>query len=173
MEENQPKTGKFALNFGLLFGLISVVFGVMLYSMDLHYERGMAVQGISFLLMAAAIILGIFQFRNANGGFLSLSEALKIGAGVALIGGIIGIIYFFMLSNYLEPDYMDKMYEIGKQQAMADNPKLTEEQIDQGIEMQKSMSWLFYPIGLIINILAGLFFGLIGGLILKKQKPAY
>ena len=68
---------------------------------------------------------------------------------------------------------MDKMYEIGKVKAMADNPQLTEEQIDQGIEMQKSFAWVTYPIILIINIVIGLVFGLIGGLIMKKQKPAY
>ena len=37
MEEQQPKTGKFALNYGLLLGLVSIVFGVMLYTQKMHY----------------------------------------------------------------------------------------------------------------------------------------
>jgi len=173
MEENQPKTGKFALTYGLIAGGIGIVFGIMLFTMDMHYERGIAVQGTQIAILVAAIVLGIVQFRKANLGFLNISEALKIGAGVALIAAILGLIYFFILSNFIEPDYMDKLYEIGKQQAMENNPKLTEEQIDQGIEMQKSMSWILYPIGLIINIIIGLVVGLITGLIIKKQKPAY
>lgn len=173
MEENQPKTGKFALTYGLLVGGVGIVFGIMLFTMDLHYERGWGVQGTQIAILAAGIILGIYQFRKANFGFLNISQALKVGAGVALIAAILGLIYFFILSNFIEPEYMDKMYEIGKQQAMENNPKLTEEQIDQGIEMQKSMSWIFYPIGLLINIIIGLVVGLIAGLILKKQKPAY
>jgi hypothetical protein len=170
MEENQPKTGKFALNYGIILGAVSVVFAVMLYSMDMHYDQGWAIRSVSLALTVAAIILGILQFKKANEGLLSISEALKLGAGIAVIAGIIGIIYFFLLSNVIEPDYMDKMYEIGKQTAMADNPKLTEEQINQGIEMQKSFAWLTYPIILIFNIIIGLVIGLIGGLILKKQK---
>ncbi|MBT8306040.1 MAG: DUF4199 domain-containing protein [Maribacter sp.] len=173
MEENQPKTGKFALNFGVLLGVVSVVFGLMLFSMDMHYDQGWAIRGISLALTLAAILFGISQFKKANDGFLTISQALKLGTGIALIAGIIGLIYFFLLSNVIEPGYMDKMYEIGKETAMADNPELTEEQIDQGIEMQKSFAWLTYPIVLIFNIIIGLVFGLIGGLIMKKQKPAY
>jgi hypothetical protein len=173
MEENQPKTGKFALNYGVLLGVVSVVFGLMLFSLDMHYDQGWAIRSVSLALSLAAILFGISQFKKANEGFLNISQALKLGTGIALIAGIIGLIYFFVLSNVIEPDYMDKMYEIGKVKAMADNPQLTEEQIDQGIEMQKSFAWVTYPIILIINIVIGLVFGLIGGLIMKKQKPAY
>ncbi len=173
MEENQPKTGKFALNFGLLTGAIGIVFAVMLYTMDMHYERGAGVQGTQIAILAAGVIFGISQFKKANSGFLNLSEALKLGAGIGLIAAILGIIYFLLLSNVLEPEYMDNMFELGKQQAMADNPKITEEQMDQGIEMQKKFAWVSYPIIIIFNIIIGLVAGLIGGLIMKKQKSAY
>lgn len=173
MEENQPKTGKFALNFGLLLGLVSIVFSIMLFTMDMHYEQNIAVQIISIILVAIAVFMAVSAFKKANEGFLQLSEALKIGTGVALIAGILGLLYFFIQSNIIEPDYWDKVYEIGKKTVLENNPKLTEEQIDQGIEMQKKFKWLFYPIGLIVNIIIGLVIGLITGLILKKQKPAY
>lgn len=173
MEENQPKTGKFALNYGLLIGGVGIVFGIMLYMIDMHYERGIAVQGTQIAILAAGIVLGIVQFKKANLGFLTISEALKVGAGVALIAGLIGLLYFFVFSNFVEPEYMANLTEIGKQEALETNPQLTEEQIDQGIEMQKKFAWVSYPIILIFNIIIGLVVGLITGLILKKQKPAY
>lgn len=170
MEEIQAKTGKTAMNFGLLTGAIGIVFALMLFSMDMHYERGFAVQGVQLAILAAGVIFGISQFKKANGGFLKLGEALKVGAGVALIAGILGILWFFIFSNFIEPDFMDNMYELGKQQAMADNPQITEEQMDQGIEMQKKFAWVSYPIILVINIIVGLIVGLIGGLIMKKDR---
>ncbi len=173
MEENQSKIGKFSLNFGLITGFIGIVFALILFSMDLHYESGFAIQGVQIAILAAGIILGISQFKKANVGFLSLGQALKLGAGIALVAGILGLLYFFVFSNFIEPDFMDKMYEIGKQQAMEDSPKLTSEQIDQGIEMQKKFAWVTYPVILIFNIIIGLIVGLIGGLIMKKAKPAY
>ncbi len=173
MEHTQPKTGKYALNYGLLLGGAVVIFNFMLFSMDLHYEQGFAIQAVGIILATAAIVLCIYQYKKANQGFLTISEALKLGAGVTLIGGIIGLIYFFVLSNLIEPDFMDKMYEIGREQAKEANPQLTEDQIDQGIEMQKKFAWMAYPVILIVNIIIGLVIGLIAGLIMKKAKPAY
>ncbi|WP_225901846.1 DUF4199 domain-containing protein [Zobellia barbeyronii] len=173
MEESKAETGKFAFNYGLLVGGIGIAFGIMLYTMDMHYERGLAVQGTQTLILVVGIVLGIYQFKKSNLNYLTISEALKVGAGVALIAGILGILYFYVFSSYVEPEYMDKMYEIAKQEALVDNPKLTEEEIDKGIEMQKSFSWMSYPIILIMNILIGLVVGVITGLILKKEKPAY
>lgn len=173
MEENQPKTGKFALKYGLLTGVIGAIFGIMLFAMDMHYEQGAATQITQTLILAAGIIFAIVQFKKASGGFLTISESLKVGAGVALIAAIVGLLYFYILSNVIEPGYLDKVYEIGKIKTMADNPSLTEEQVDQGIEMQKGFAWIMYPVGLVINVLIGLFFSLITGLILKKEEAAY
>ncbi|MGB3150504.1 MAG: DUF4199 domain-containing protein [Maribacter sp.] len=173
MDENKPKTGKYAFNYGLITGGVTIIFAVMLFTMDMHYERGVAVQAVQIAILAAGIIFGITQFKKANSTYLSLSEALKLGAGIALISGILGVLWFFVFSNLIEPDFMDNMYELGKQQAMADNPSITEEQMDQGIEMQKKFAWISYPVILIINIFIGLIVGLIGGLILRKQESAY
>ena len=173
MEENQPKTGKYALNLGVLTGATGVIFGIMLFSMDMHYEQSAPIQITQTIILIVGIVIGIVLFKKANKSFLTLSQALKVGAGVALIAGIIGLIWFFILSNVIEPDYMDKAYEIGKVSAMEQNPKLTEEQIDQGIAMQKEFAWVFYPIGLIINIVIGLVTGLIAGLVMKKEESVY
>ena len=77
MEEQQPKTGKFALNYGLLLGAVFIVFGVMLYTQKMHYETSTAIIVISIVLMAAAIFVAVNAFKKANGGYLTISEALK------------------------------------------------------------------------------------------------
>jgi len=173
MEENQPKTGKYALNFGLITGVVSIIFGLMLFSMDMQYERGWGIQGTQTAILVIGAIFGIIQYKKAGGGYLVLSDALKVGAGVGLIAAIMGLLYFFVFSNFIEPDFMENTFELGKQQAMEANPNLTEEQINQGIEMQKKFAWVSYPIIIIFNVIIGLVVGLITGLILKKQKDTY
>ena len=105
MEENQPKTGKYSLNFGLILGGISVVFALMLFSMDAHYSRDPANTAISIAIMVAVTIWGIYSFRKANGGFLTIGEALKLGAGIALISGIVAVVYTMLLANVLDPEF--------------------------------------------------------------------
>lgn len=172
MEENQPKIGKFSWTFGLILGLASVAFSFILYTMEMHYEQGWSVRIIGMLMIIAAIVMAVIQFKKANSGFLKLSDALKLGAGIGLVGGILSLAFYALLTNVIEPDFMDKAMEIAKVKTFEENPKITEEQWQQGVEMQKKFAWLAYPIGILFNVVIGLIIGLVAGLIMKKQNPS-
>ncbi|MDT0607179.1 DUF4199 domain-containing protein [Croceitalea rosinachiae] len=173
MEENQPKIGKFSWTYGIILGVVGIIFNVMLMMAGMHYEQTLPIQLIGISLLAVVVLFAISQFKKANGGFLKLSEALKIGAATAVVGAIIGLVYYFLLTNVIEPDFMDKAGEIAKVKAFKDNPSLTQEQWDQGMEMQKKFAYLAYPFILIIQTILGLIAGLIGGLIMKKEQSTY
>ena len=172
MDEQQPKTGKFSLNYGLILGLVSVVFGVMLYTQDLHTSQSPALMIIGIVLAAVITFLAIAAFKKANGGYLSLGEALKIGAGIALIAAIVGILYNFVLVNYIDPDAPSKIMDARLGPAL-ESGQMTQQQFDMQKEQSIKYWWMGYPVILIINILIGLVLGLVTGLILKKAKPAY
>ncbi|MGX1929239.1 DUF4199 domain-containing protein [Flagellimonas sp. 2504JD4-2] len=172
MEENQPKTGKFSLNYGLILGGISIVFGIMLYTQDMHTSQSPAIMIIGIVLAAVITFLGISNFKKANGGYLSLGEALKIGAGIALISAIIAIVYNLVLINYIDPDAPSKIMDARLGPAL-ESGEITQEQFNTQKEQSIKYWWMGYPFILIINVLIGLVLGLISGLILKKAKPAY
>ncbi len=167
MDSNQPTTGKFSLNYGLILGGLSVVFGLMLYYAEAHTSQSPATTVISIVMMVAVIFWGISNFKKANGGFLKVGQALKIGAGIALIAGIIAVIYTIFLSNVLDPDFASKIMDARLAEAAAENG-LTQEQVQQQKEMGIKFFWMGYPVMLIFNILLGLVIGLVAGLILKK-----
>jgi uncharacterized membrane protein YfcA len=171
MEQNQPKIGKFSWTFGLILGLASVAFSFMLYTMEMHYEQSWPIQVIGILMTAVAIVVAISQFKKANEGYLKVSEALKLGMGIGLVSAIVGLIYYALLTNVIEPDFMDKVMDIAKVKALENNPRITDEQWQQGVDMQKKFAWLTYPFILIFSIIIGLVIGWITGLIMKKQKP--
>jgi len=171
MEENQPKTGKIALTYGLLLGGIGVIFAFMLYTMDMHYQGGVAVMLISIGLSLAALVLAMLQFKKANNGFMSFGQALKIGVGVCLIGGIVGILFNQVMSNFIDPEMMTKAMEFQKANLM-DTTALTPDQIDAQMESGKkfttpTMQILF---GLLYSVVSGFIFSLIPALVLKKQE---
>lgn len=172
MEDQQPKTGKFALNYGLILGALGVVFAVMLYTIDAHTSQDPIQSIISMVMMVAVIIWGIYAFRKANGGFLTLGEALKLGAGIAVIASIISVIYLVFLSNVLDPDFASKVMD-ARMAEMEAGGQFTAEQIEQQKEMGVKYFWFGYPVIIIVNVLIGLVIGLVGGLILKKAKPDY
>lgn len=171
METNTPNTGKFALTYGLILGGISVVFALMLYSLDMHYQGGMMVLGVSLLITIAVIVLGMVQFKKANNGFMSFGQALKIGVGIGLIGGIIGIVFNQLMAGVIDPDMMEKAtaYQKG---LLLESTQMTPEQVDAQMEMGKkfttpSMQIVF---GLIYSVVVSFIISLIPALILKRQE---
>lgn len=171
MEEKKPTTGKFALTFGIILGIISIVFNVILYMMDLQFQGGFAILIINALIMLAIIIVGMRQFKKENGGFMSFGEAIKIGLGIALIAGVLGIIYQQLLINVIDPEYMQKAVDY-QRAVMAENPKLTPELIDQQIEMQQKFSkpWIQMAFALVGSLFFGFILSLFPALAMKKTE---
>lgn len=171
MEENKPKTGKFALNYGLLLGGVSIIFAFMLYTADMHYQGGIAVMSISLALSLAALIFAMIQFKKANMGFMTFGQALKIGVGVCLIGGIIGIIFNQIMSNVIDPDMMTKAMEFQKNELL-ETTTLTADQVDAQMEIGKTFSTptMQIVIGLVFSLLLGFILSIIPALILKKNE---
>ncbi|MCV6629016.1 MAG: DUF4199 domain-containing protein [Flavobacteriaceae bacterium] len=164
------KTRKYSLMYGGILGLIGIIFFFMLYSLEMHYERDWKIMAVSVLLLGGAIFLGIFNFRKDNGGFLTLGQALKTGIGIALISGIIAILWQQIFMTFIEPEFMDKMMEI-QRQALVEDGRLTSKQIDQQMEMGKKFAWVGYAFAILINLFIGFVCSMIIGLILQKRRP--
>jgi uncharacterized membrane protein len=171
MEVTKPKTGKYALTYGLILGALGVVFALMLYSLDMHYQGGMMVLGVSLLIMLAVIVIGMMQFKKDNNGLMTFGEGLKVGVGIGLIGGIIGILFNQIMAGLIDPEMMDKAMEYQRGLLM-ETTKMTPDQIDAQMEMGKKFSTPSMQIvfGLIYSIVASLLLSLIPALILKKKE---
>ncbi len=170
MEENQPKTGKFAWIYGLLTAGVGIIFTLMLMSMDMLYDQSIGKTIVGIVILAGFIFLAIFNYRKANGGLLNLKTALKVGVGTALVAGIISVIFTYLLINFMVPDFWEKSAEVTRATIQEQNPKLTSDQVENAIEMQQKFAWITYPAILIFNVFIGFIISLLGGLALKKTE---
>ncbi len=176
MEENKTSTAKIALKYGLIIGAIGIVFNLMLYSQDLHYQidlqRLVINLVIGILFVVAASIFAMKEFKKANNGFMSTGEGLKIGVGLSLISGIIGIIFNLILTEVIDPETTQKAIDFAIQ-SMRD-AGMTESQIDQRMQGQGEPNYpLQIGIGLIVSVVLGFIGSLIPALVIKKQEEAY
>jgi len=174
MENQQKPTNKIALNYGLYLGIASILISVIIFALGKHYEQDWKNGVLSFIVMATIIVLGIKKYKEFNGGFMTLGQGLKTGIGIALIGGAISILYTLIFMNFIEPDFMEKSMELGRQK-MLDNPNLSEEQIEQAVEMQKKFSGpgMIAAFGLIWTLFIGFVISLISGAIMQKKENEY
>tara|TARA_B100001250_G_scaffold301471_1_gene263169 strand:- start:252 stop:776 length:525 start_codon:yes stop_codon:yes gene_type:complete len=173
MENQKNTTSKTAFNFGLILGGISVVYGLMLFFLDMHYQNETATSMIGYAFLIVVILWAIIHFRKKNEGYISLSEALKTGVGTALVSALIVCIYSIILTEYLDPEFLDKSIEYQKQKMLQENPEISVENVNKMFDMQKEYTGPFVISGFIIifNLFFGFVFSLIIGLIVKKSKP--
>ena len=173
MENQNLEIKKYILTYGSLLGGISVVFGLMLFFFDMHYQQETSVNVVNSLISISVIGVAQFAYRKDNEGFMSLGQGIKIGLGTSVISGVMGVVYFLILSNILDPEMMNKALEMGMNQFMDQNPEASEEMIDQVKSMQGKFTGpvITSSFILIFSLFFGLIFSLITGLILKRNRP--
>lgn len=171
MENQKISPKQIMLNYGLMLGFASILINVAVYAMGKTYDQHWSVGVISILITVVVITLGIKKIKELNGGSLSLSEALKTGLGIALISGIIAVIYTLIFTSFIEPEYFSRMLEVSQQKMLEISPNMSDEQLETSMAISKKMSGPTVTSAMVI--IGSLFFGfiisLIGGLIMKKS----
>ena len=161
------------LQYGLIYGGISVAFAIMLFVMKMHTEENYISDLVNALILVGSITAGQLAFRKLNNGYLNLSEAMKIGLGVTIVGIIIALLYGWFQAIVLDPNQIEKATEFALSQAIDQNPEMTDEMIAVTREW---IEWGSSPgISTAFAFGFGLIFGgivsLVTGLIVKKSRP--
>lgn len=171
---NSPlKTSAFALRYGLTLGFISIVFGLMIYFLEMHYQNDTKIGIVSLVVSTIVIVLGLLAFKKANEGFISLSQALKTGLGIALISGIISVLYQMLLITVIDPDTIQKTIDFQMDKIRMEQPEIPTETLNQIEGMQKKFTspLIMAAIGIIFSLFFGFIISLVAGLIVKKSRP--
>ncbi|MDG1763062.1 MAG: DUF4199 domain-containing protein [Flavobacteriaceae bacterium] len=173
MDTQTPSIKSTIITFGVILGSISVAFQLMLFFLDMHYKNDSTAGIVSLIIMIGVLLYSFISFKKQNEGFLSLSEALKIGIGVSLVSALIGIVYTQILVNFLDPDTMKKSLELSMDTMRVENPEMPQEALDTARSMQEKMSspLIFSAVQIIFALFFGFIISLIGGLIVKKSRP--
>ena len=164
------KSSSFMLLYGAILGALSAVFSFMLYTMDLHYQGGTMVTVVSVVLSTALYAIAMYQYRKANADVMSFWQAVKIGVGVAVISGIIVVLFNLILTLVIYPETMTKAVNFQREQ-LIENTELPIEQIDAQIEMMQKFQTpaIQAAFGLLFSVIFGFLLSLIPAAILKRS----
>lgn len=173
--ENQKLSSKqVMLNYGLMLGFVSILMAVANFAFGNVYEPHWIVSVLGIAISIVFIVLGLKKIKENNGGYLKLGEAIKTGLGIALISGIVYVIYLLIFTSYIEPEFFARTLEVQEQALIEKYPNMTDDQLQGALDMQKKFAGplMFSAITLIVSLFFGFIVSLVGGLIMKKSDEA-
>ena len=118
MAETKSSLLKNAINGGLLLGLISIVFSVILYVLDIvpvGITKGLVMLVISLLIYFFVIFYTSKSYRNnVLGGYISFGQAFIFGLLVAIFAAILTAIYNYIFYALIDPEYAARVASLTK-----------------------------------------------------------
>ncbi|WP_109300224.1 DUF4199 domain-containing protein [Aquimarina sp. AU474] len=175
MENEKTSSKKIIINYGVILGIVSVLFGAILYATGIYKDPHWSIGIFGFVITIVVLVYAIKAFKTANGGFLNLTDALKVGIGAALIGGIISSVWSFTLTTVIEPDYSEQVMQVQKDKLLEDNPDFTQEQVDQMFAIPEKLQSppIAFALGIVGSLFVGFIISLVAGLVMQKKQEIY
>ncbi len=165
-----------AMRWGLIWGLVGIVLSLIFTVtglMDPTKNSFLSIPNfINWGASVAVVYMALIAHRDTDlGGYITLGRCVSFVALMGLIAGVLTAIYLFVYFGYIAPDFMEKIFEaqIEKAEANGQDP----EKVRQAMEISKKFMTpgAMSIFGLLGSVIGGVFWGLIIGLVVKKEQP--
>ncbi|HEX9648956.1 MAG TPA: DUF4199 domain-containing protein [Cyclobacteriaceae bacterium] len=168
--EEKTTIGKVAMKYGLILGLLSIVYFLVLSFADVLGKSNLwNYLGIIFTI--AVIYLAHKTFKEEGDGFMSYGQGLGIGTLTSLYSAILSNIFTFVYLSYVD----DTMIQNIREKSISDMEArgMSQGQIDQAMGFSETfMSPGFLMImGILGGVLIGFIVSLLVSAITKNSNP--
>lgn len=168
--EDKVTVSQIGLRYGLIVGLVFVVFGLILQIAGLVANNW--VNSISYIFLIVGIVMAHNAFKEGGDGFMSIGQGLGIGTLISLISSVLSSIFTYIYVKAIDDSMLtiikDKQIEQMEAQGMDDA------QIEQAMEFASMFTSAEAIV--IMAVIAITFIGFILSLIIslftKKANPA-
>jgi small-conductance mechanosensitive channel len=151
---------------GIIISLILIVFALIIQFLDLSRNKGLA--SIQFLIFILAIIWSAISYAKQMEGNVTygnvFAHSFKVTAAIAAIM----VVYTVISLKFISPEQLNTGIEEAR--ANMEEKNMSEDQIDNAINITKKFAIPFAIAGVLIMFMfAGLVASLIGAAIAKKN----
>ncbi len=162
-----------AMKYGLISGGVAIIWSLLMYVTELN--RSESAQMINIISLAFTIlfmVLAINEHKATEGkGWITFGKAFSTAFKVGLIGGIIGVAFYYVYITAIDPAFidfqkqmqMDKMAERGMDEAT----------IEQGMKQAAFFMtpWMQVIFGMIFWLFISALLSLVVAAVKKHPNP--
>jgi hypothetical protein len=160
-----------AIRYGLIVGLICVIYSFILAMMDETMNRGLS--AISYLFIIAGMVMAFKYFKSHNSGYMTYGQGLGIGLIMSLIAGLLTSIFMYIYIKFIDSEMMNRAMEM--QRVEMEERGMDDAQIDQAMEIAGRFSSpeLMIVFGTLGFVIIGFIIALIVAAIMKNARPEF
>ena len=124
---------------GIIGGLVAIIFDLLLYFVSPTAMVSYYTAVVGLLMMLFFMIWGGIDFRKANNNSISFLEAFGATFLIAIIMGLMGSLFFFMLFKYIDPQLPEVLNQKMTQDmvAMLEKYNTPDAKIEEAVEQIK------------------------------------
>jgi hypothetical protein len=155
-----------ALKYGLFITAVSIAFNIVMIVIG---SNPLISDWKGWIILAVTIVIVVLahkEFKGNGDGFMTYGQGFRIAFIAFLISVIIGGVFMFVYSNFVDPDLLEGVWQktAGDMEAKGQN----QETIDIAVLWTKKLFWVIY-------FFFGTFFSALIGLIVpiftQKKNP--
>lgn len=170
--EQKTSVLNYSLKWGVILGIIMVIYSLLLYILDLSLNR--ALGWVAYAILLVAVFLAVKNYRDKlNGGFLSFGNAFSIGLLIFIFSGIISAIFSFIMFKYLAPELIDKITVMQEEKLLSRG--IPEDMVEAQMGMAKKFMspGMMSIMSVVSSLVGGSIISLIVAAILKKANNPF
>lgn len=171
----KPSAARIALKWGLIAGVINIVYGVVLIAIGKYQDPSMntisTVFGIAVAI--AVLIYAMREYRALNGGYMSFGQGLGVGTLTSAVSGVVAGLFNLIYMQFIDPtvpdQIMDRIRDEWERNGMSDS------QMEQMEPMTAFMMkpGMMFVLGVFFSLLFGVILSLIIAAILRREKQVF
>jgi hypothetical protein len=153
---------------GLILGLIGIVFSLVIYFLDLTFNKWMG--WVWILIQIVMLFFLVKSYRdNYRHGFITFGQAFGAGIIICLYYAIIAAIFTYLLYAVIDTNLMDK--QLAYTEGLLQDRGLPEEAIEMSMKIQRKIMIpeIMAPISILGSMFSGLIMSLIVAAFVRKE----
>lgn len=167
-QSGQADMKSYAINYGLIAGLLVCVYSLVSYFLGQQYNR--TLQYVGLIIPIVLLVIAMKGFKKDNMHDLTTGQGFKLGMLFFLVYAIIVVIYTYVFITIIDPTHMDGIREMTRE-TMEDRG-LSDSMIDR--QMDASEAFFKLPVMMAMTLASSLFVGaivsIVTALLLRTPK---
>jgi hypothetical protein len=157
------------LNSGVIMGAIGIVYTLLMYFLDLTFNKNMG-----YIFIVLSIVLLYFFIKSYRDSYMhgNITYGQAVGAGVIiyLYYAVVSAIFMYILYTVIDPGLIKKMIAMAEEQ-VTKSGRVPAEQLDTVMAFQKKflIPAVQAPLSIFFNMLFGTIISLIVSIFIKRE----